>query len=200
MRQRAAGTSEAARTRCRNPSRSDEHGRQGGSPRRADPLRRLRHHAHRGLGHCSTVTHMLGVRAFGTQLLCEQVIGRGVATRLVRAGRDGDAGNGCSTPNTPICSASHSPSFPAIRAADYRPPKRDDSGCTSAARAGGAGNPLPRVLGLPRRPAHGPLDRSLHAGEPTRPSTPEMAPPSAINAAIVGQDIELSLDALKHAA
>ncbi|HSF30219.1 MAG TPA: restriction endonuclease, partial [Candidatus Tectomicrobia bacterium] len=25
---------------------------------------------------CSTVTHVLGVRAFGTQLLCEQVIGR----------------------------------------------------------------------------------------------------------------------------
>ncbi len=28
------------------------------------------------LGNCSTVTHVLGVRAFGTQLLCEQVIGR----------------------------------------------------------------------------------------------------------------------------
>ena len=28
----------------------------------------------------NTVTHILGVRAFGTQLLCEQVVGRGVAT------------------------------------------------------------------------------------------------------------------------
>lgn len=28
------------------------------------------------LGNCHTVTHVLGVRAFGTQLLCEQVIGR----------------------------------------------------------------------------------------------------------------------------
>src|SRR5271163_981869 len=26
----------------------------------------------------STVTHILGVRAFGTQLLCEQVVGRGL--------------------------------------------------------------------------------------------------------------------------
>ena len=26
----------------------------------------------------NTVTHILGVRAFGTQLLCEQVIGRGL--------------------------------------------------------------------------------------------------------------------------
>lgn len=28
------------------------------------------------LGNCSTVTHVLGIRAFGTQLLCEQVVGR----------------------------------------------------------------------------------------------------------------------------
>lgn len=28
------------------------------------------------LGNCNTVTHVLGIRAFGTQLLCEQVIGR----------------------------------------------------------------------------------------------------------------------------
>jgi type III restriction enzyme len=26
----------------------------------------------------NTVTHILGVRAFGTQLLCEQVVGRGL--------------------------------------------------------------------------------------------------------------------------
>ncbi len=26
----------------------------------------------------NTVTHMLGIRAFGTQLLCEQVVGRGL--------------------------------------------------------------------------------------------------------------------------
>jgi type III restriction enzyme len=30
------------------------------------------------LGNCNTVTHILGVRAFGTQLLCEQVVGRGL--------------------------------------------------------------------------------------------------------------------------
>ena len=29
----------------------------------------------------STVTHILGVRAFGTQLLCEQVVGRGLRRR-----------------------------------------------------------------------------------------------------------------------
>ena len=29
----------------------------------------------------NTVTHILGVRAFGTQLLCEQVVGRGLRRR-----------------------------------------------------------------------------------------------------------------------
>ena len=30
---------------------------------------------------CNTVTHILGVRAFGTRLLCEQVMGRGLRRR-----------------------------------------------------------------------------------------------------------------------
>ncbi len=34
----------------------------------------------------NTVTHILGVRAFGTQLLCEQVIGRGLRRRSYEAG------------------------------------------------------------------------------------------------------------------
>ena len=32
----------------------------------------------------NTVTHILGVRAFGTQLLCEQVVGRGAAAHELR--------------------------------------------------------------------------------------------------------------------
>ena len=40
-----------------------------------DPLRRLGLDADRGWD-ANTVTHVLGVRAFGTQLLCEQVVGR----------------------------------------------------------------------------------------------------------------------------
>jgi len=34
----------------------------------------------------NTVTHILGVRAFGTQLLCEQVVGRGLRRRSYPAG------------------------------------------------------------------------------------------------------------------
>jgi type III restriction enzyme len=37
----------------------------------------------------NTVTHILGVRAFGTQLLCEQVIGRGLRRRSYSVGEDG---------------------------------------------------------------------------------------------------------------
>ena len=37
----------------------------------------------------NTVTHILGVRAFGTQLLCEQVVGRGLRRMSYAAGEDG---------------------------------------------------------------------------------------------------------------
>ncbi|MBU2611578.1 MAG: DEAD/DEAH box helicase family protein [Chloroflexi bacterium] len=37
----------------------------------------------------STVTHILGVRAFGTQLLCEQVVGRGLRRRSYATNADG---------------------------------------------------------------------------------------------------------------
>ena len=35
----------------------------------------------------NTVTHVLGVRAFGTQLLCEQVVGTGAPASVVRSQR-----------------------------------------------------------------------------------------------------------------
>ncbi len=38
----------------------------------------------------NTVTHVLGVRAFGTQLLCEQVIGRGLRRQSYDLGEDTD--------------------------------------------------------------------------------------------------------------
>ena len=37
----------------------------------------------------NTVTHILGVRAFGTQLLCEQVVGRGLRRRSYAADEHG---------------------------------------------------------------------------------------------------------------
>ena len=37
----------------------------------------------------NTVTHILGVRAFGTQLLCEQVVGRGLRRQSYELNGDG---------------------------------------------------------------------------------------------------------------
>ena len=37
----------------------------------------------------NTVTHILGVRAFGSQLLCEQVVGRGLRRRSYAVNDDG---------------------------------------------------------------------------------------------------------------
>ncbi|MDB5540087.1 MAG: restriction endonuclease [Devosia sp.] len=39
----------------------------------------------------NTVTHILGVRAFGTQLLCEQVVGRGLRRQSYELGDEADA-------------------------------------------------------------------------------------------------------------
>ncbi len=38
----------------------------------------------------NTVTHVLGIRAFGTQLLCEQVVGRALAADELRRQRRGE--------------------------------------------------------------------------------------------------------------
>ena len=70
------------------PPRGHEHRRQAGAARRVHPLRRLRLHAHRGLGR-QHVTHILGVRAFGTQLLCEQVIGRALRRQSYELNEEG---------------------------------------------------------------------------------------------------------------
>ena len=51
----------------------------------------------------NTVTHVLGVRAFGTQLLCEQVIGRALRRQSYEPQRRWTA----SMSSTPMCSVCH---------------------------------------------------------------------------------------------
>ena len=63
--------------RRRPAPRSDEHRRQARQARRAGPVRGTVSMLTEGWD-ANTVTHILGVRAFGTQLLCEQVVGRGL--------------------------------------------------------------------------------------------------------------------------
>ena len=64
--------------RRRPAARSDEHRRQGRQARRARQVRRVSVSMLTEGWDANTVTHILGVRAFGTQLLCEQVVGRGL--------------------------------------------------------------------------------------------------------------------------
>ena len=52
----------------------------------------------------NTVTHILGVRAFGTQLLCEQVVGRGLRRAQLRRRTT----TACSSPSTPRSTACRS--------------------------------------------------------------------------------------------
>ncbi len=66
----------------------------------------------------NTVTHVLGVRAFGTQLLCEQVVGRALR-RMSYAANDERA---ASSPNTPRSTACRSRSSPVqARSPDPKP-------------------------------------------------------------------------------
>ena len=56
----------------------------------------------------NTVTHILGVRAFGSQLLCEQVVGRGLRRRSYAVNERGDVRAGVRRTST-ACRSSSSP-------------------------------------------------------------------------------------------
>ena len=131
----------------------------------------------------------LGVRAFGTQLLCEQVIGR--ALRRVSydpVGTDA-AGHGCSSRNTPTFSASRSPSSPPTPSG--LPPAQASPAstpCCPIATRWKSASPRHR---LPHRPAAGPAHRTL-LDESRLDHARRAAPPDAINAAIVGPEVDSS--------
>jgi type III restriction enzyme len=67
----------------------------------------------------NTVTHVLGIRAFGTQLLCEQVIGRALRRQSYELNED----RGSSTSSTPTSSASPSTSPRSRSSPRPRPPR-----------------------------------------------------------------------------
>ena len=104
----------------------------------------------------NTVTHILGVRAFGSQLLCEQVVGRGLRRRSYAVERR----RATSSRSTPTSTASRSSSSP--------PTSRSRTRCRPSrsievARARGPRAPadhLPQARRLPgRAPRRGHLAR-----------------------------------------
>ena len=91
---------------------------------------------------CNTVTHIIGLRPFMSQLLCEQVVGRGLRRRSYEVGEDGKLRR-----KSPRSSACRSRSFrssrpkPAASHAVKAVPRPCDPG------EGGVRNPFPRVEG-----------------------------------------------------
>ena len=104
----------------------------------------------------NTVTHVLGVRAFGTQFLCEQVIGRALRRQSYDLNDEGLF-------NVEYADILGIPfdftAKPVVVAAAAAP--RDHSRESRAARARRSGDPFPRVDGLPRRAAGGAPHREV---------------------------------------
>jgi len=138
-----------------------------------------------------TVTHVLGVRAFGTQLLCEQVIGRALRRVSYEAVGQDAVGNGMFGPEYADVLGIPFSFVPANSAADYTPPKP-----TTRVQAMPGREALeirfPRVLGYRVVLPPGRL-RAAFTEESRFTVTPDMAPPDAVNAPFVGEGIALSL-------
>jgi type III restriction enzyme len=75
----------------------------------------------------NTVTHILGVRAFGTQLLCEQVVGRGLRRMSSRWMR-----TAASFPSMRKCMGSRFRSFPRRARIPTRSRRRSSPACADS--------------------------------------------------------------------
>ena len=113
----------------------------------------------------NTVTHVLGVRAFGTQLLCEQVIGRALRRQSYDLMKTAIKVSLAS--NTPIFLAFRSTS-PQSRSRSASTAARDDSSQSGTTRAGHLEITFPRVVGyrveLPRGTIDCQLQRRFNSG------------------------------------
>lgn len=142
-----------------------------------------------------TVTHVLGVRAFGTQLLCEQVIGRALRRVSYEPVGQDTRGNGMFEPEYADVLGIPFSFVPANSAADYKPPKPTTRVHAVLPERDDLEIRFPRVLGYRVVLPPGRL-RATFTGESRLQITPDMAPPDAINAPFVGENIKLSLEDL----
>ena len=143
----------------------------------------------------NTVTHVLGVRAFGTQLLSEQVIGRALRRVSYTPNEDGkfdtEYAEVFGVPFSFIpCAGSQLGSTPPAqphrdpRAGPGRPPRRRDY--------------LPPAGGLPLRDAARTPGRHLHRRVQVLALSTADIPTRTENAPIVGESVILTLDDLKR--
>nr|WP_294512003.1 DEAD/DEAH box helicase family protein [uncultured Rhodopila sp.] len=140
-----------------------------------------------------TVTHVLGVRAFGTQLLCEQVIGRAlrrVSYDPIEPERMMFEPEYAEVLGIPF-------SFvPANSAADYKAPKKTTRVEAVLPEREALEIRFPRVLGYRVVLPPGRLNATFVAGS-RMTIDPKMAPPDALNAPFIGENIRLTLDEMK---
>ena len=107
----------------------------------------------------NTVTHVLGVRAFGTQLLCEQVIGRALRRQSYDLNEQGLF-------NVEYADVLGIPfdftAKPVV--APPQPPAETVHGAGGASGAGCAGDPVSAGIGIPGGTARGAADGGVQRG------------------------------------
>src|SRR5207248_1029001 len=146
---------------------------------------------------CRSVTHILGVRAFGTRLLCEQVMGRGLRRRSYTVGDDG-----LMTPEYADIFGVPFSGFPVAGLPEERTPPTPKPGkAVRAIPERLVGAPwlevtFPRVAGYR---FDVPADRLSARFDATHREVlkTEEIPTSVLSAPIVGEQAEMALDAAK---
>jgi type III restriction enzyme len=141
---------------------------------------------------CSTVTHVLGVRAFGTQLLCEQVIGRALRRQSYDLNEEGlfnvEYADVLGVPFDFTARPVVAPPQPPRQTIQVRAvrPARDHLEIR-----------FPRVQGYRVELPEERLTAEF-TGDSVLELTPELVGPSITrNAGIIGQDVDLSLEHLQ---
>jgi type III restriction enzyme len=145
---------------------------------------------------CTTVTHILGVRAFGTRLLCEQVMGRGLRRRSYTVG------DGLMTPEYADIFGVPFSGFPVAGLPEDRAPATPKPGkAVRAVPERLLGAPwlavtFPRVVGYR---FDVPAERLTAKFDPSHREvlTTQDIPTNTLNALIVGEKAELTLEEAK---
>src|SRR5205807_7733200 len=147
---------------------------------------------------CNTVTHILGVRAFGTRLLCEQVMGRGLRRRSYTVGDDG-----MMTPEYADIFGVPFSGFPVAGLPEERAPATPKPGkAVRAIPERLIGSPrlevtFPRVLGYRFDVPAERLTATFNATHRVVLTTQDV-PTHTLDAPIVGEKAELTLEAAKE--
>ena len=140
----------------------------------------------------NNVTHILGIRAFGTQLLCEQVVGRG----LRRMNYEMDEEN---NPDhfPPEYAEVFGVPFRFMQGSDEPPkPPKKKTRIRHLEKRASLEITFPRIRGYTIKPSEDRLTANFSDNSHLK-ITPEDAPPKTINEGIIGSGVMMTLDALK---